>query len=51
MFEEQGRQVTVFAEREQVLLMEGINVGLGVVLDDAVGDDNRTALIRSSDSI
>ena len=51
MFEEQGRQVTIFTEREQVLLMEGINVGLGVVLDDAVGDDNRTALIRSSDSI
>ena len=51
MLEEQSRQVTIFTEREQVLLMEGINVGLCVVLDDAVGDDDRTALIRSSDSI
>ena len=50
MFEEQDRQVTTFTEREQVL-MDGINAGLGVVFDDAVGDDNRMALIRSSDSI
>ena len=50
MFEEQDRQVMTFTEREQVL-MDGINAGLGVVFNDAVGGDNRTAPIRSSDSI
>lgn len=51
MLEEQSRQVTILTKREQVLLMEGINVGLGVLLDDAVGDDDWTALVRSTDSI
>jgi len=51
MLEEQSRQVTILTKREQVLLMEGIDVGLGVLLDDAVGDDDRTTLIRSTDSI
>jgi len=51
VLEEQSCQVTIFTKRKQVLLMEGINVGLGVLLDDAVGDDDRTALIRSTDSI
>ena len=51
MLEEQSRKVTILTEREQVLLMEGINVGLCIVLDDAVGDDDRTTLICGSDSV
>lgn len=31
--------------------MEGINIGLCIVLDDAVGDDNRSTFIRGSDPI
>lgn len=50
MLEEKRGQVAVLAETEQVLLVERVDVVLGVVVDDEIGDDERPALVRRADA-
>lgn len=41
MLHEERSQVTIFTEREQVLLVQSVDVTFGVVVDDTVGDNDR----------
>lgn len=45
------RQETILSEREQILLVQRINVGLGVLVDDAVRDDDRATLVSRANTI
>jgi hypothetical protein len=45
------REVSVLAEREEVLLVEGVDEVLRIVVDDALGDDDRSALVGGSETV
>lgn len=45
------RQETIFTEREQILLVQGVDVGLGVFLDDSVRDDDRPSFVGGTDAV
>jgi hypothetical protein len=47
----QRRQEPILSEREQVLLVQSVNVGFRVFLDDAVGDDDGPALVRGPNAV
>ena len=51
VLEQECREVTIFTEREQVLLVQGIDKRLSVLLDDSVRDDDRATLVGSTDSV
>ncbi len=51
VLEHQSRKVTIFTEGEQVLLVQGVDVRLGVLFDDAVGNDDRTSLVCCTDTV
>ena len=40
-------EVTIFAEMEQVLLVEGIDFAVTILIDDRIGDDQWFAFISS----
>ena len=46
-----SRQVSIFTKREQVLLVQRVDVGFRVLLDDAVRDDDGPTLVRGPDTI
>ena len=50
MLEQERGEVAVLAEAEQVLLVQRVDVVLGVVVDDEVGDDQRPALVGRADA-
>lgn len=47
----ESREISIFSEREQVLLVEGVHNVLGVVVDDAIGDDERSTLVGRSNTV
>ena len=51
MFHQECSQEAIFTEGEKVLLMQGVNVGLGVLFNDSVRDNDRTTLVGCSDTI
>ncbi len=51
MLEHKSCQVTIFTQREQVLLVECVDIWFGVFFDDAVGDDNWPALVCRPNAI
>ncbi len=51
VFHHERREVTVFSEREQVLLVQGVDIWLRVFVYNPAGDDDRSALIGCSDSV
>lgn len=51
MLHQQRRQESIFTQTEQVLLVQGVDVGFGVFLDDAVADDDRTTLVGRANSV
>jgi hypothetical protein len=51
VFQEERRQETIFTEREQVLLVKRIYVAFSVLVDDTVGDDDRSALVCGTDTV
>ena len=51
MLEKQRCQETIFSEREQVLLMQRIHIRLGIFVNDAVGDDDRSPLIGGTNAV
>ena len=44
-------QETIFSERQQVLLVQRIDVGLRILLYDAVGDDDGSTLIGGTNAV
>ena len=46
----ESRQETIFTEREQVLLVQGVHVRLGVLVDDTVRDDDGTSFVGGADA-
>lgn len=44
-------QESILSEREQILLVQRIDIGLRVLLDDTVGDDDGPSLVGSADTI
>jgi hypothetical protein len=48
---EERRQEPIFTQREQVLLVKRVNIGLSVLVDDTVGDEDRTALVSGTNTI
>lgn len=51
MLHHERGEVSIFSEREQVLLMECVDVRLGVLIDDQRGDDDRSTFVRRSDTV
>ena len=45
------RKVSILAEREQVLLVKGIDVTIRVFYDDPVGNNERAALVGGTDPV
>jgi hypothetical protein len=45
------RQKTIFPKRQQILLVESVDVGLRVFVDDAVRNDDRSSLISCPNAI
>ena len=51
VLEQESSQVTIFTKRQQVLLVQSINVWLRVLLDNSVGDDDRPSLVGRSNPV
>src|ERR1700722_164744 len=51
MLYHQRCQVAIFAEGEQVLLVKGVEVGLSVFIDDAIGNNNRSTFVGRTDTV
>ena len=51
MLEQQRRQETIFSERQQILLVQGIDVWLGIFFDNAVGDDDGATFVVGTDAV
>ena len=51
VLQHEGREVTIFTEGEQVLLVQGVDIRFGVLLDDTVGYDDRATLVCCTDSV
>jgi hypothetical protein len=47
----QSRQVSIFTQGKQILLVQGINIRFGVRLNDERGDDDGSTLVGCPDSI
>ena len=51
MLHHQRRQVSIFAEGKQILLVKGVDINLGVLINDSGGDDDGTALVGGSNPV
>jgi hypothetical protein len=51
VFHQESGQETIFTEREKILLVKGVNVGLGVLVDNTIRDDDWTAFVSSSNAV
>ena len=51
MLEHQSRELTIFTEGEQVLLVQRVNMAFRIVVDDTVRNDDRTALVSSTNPV
>ena len=44
-------QETIFTKGKQVLLVQCVYIPFGVLIDDMVGDDDRSAFVRGMDKV
>lgn len=51
VLQQESGQVTVFTERQQILLVQSVDIGFRVLLDNSIGDDDWSTLVSSSDSV
>ena len=51
VLEKESGEVTIFTKRQQVLLVQGVNIGLRILLDDAIGDDDRPSLVSCTNPV
>ena len=47
---DQGRQETIFTQRKQVLLVQGVHVRLGVLVNYTVRDDDGTSFVGGANA-
>ena len=45
------REETIFTKGEQILLVQGVDVTFGVVVDDADGDDDRSIFVGCTNPV
>ena len=51
MFHRKSGQELIFSKREQILLVEGITVGFGILFDDPIGDDDGPTFVCSTNAV
>lgn len=51
VLEHEGGEVSILSEGKEVLLVEGVDDGFRVIVDDSLGDDDGSSLVGSSDSV
>ena len=51
MLHEERRQEPIFTQREQILLVKRVDIGLSVLVNDTVGDEDRTALVSGTNTV
>lgn len=51
VLQEKRRQEPIFTQREQVLLVKRVDIGLGVLVNNTVGDEDRTTLVRGTNTV
>jgi hypothetical protein len=51
MLQDQGSEVSIFTEQEQILQMQGIYPVLGVIVDDLVGNEQWFVRVRGAQPI
>lgn len=51
VLQQECRQISIFTKREQILLVERVDIAFSVVIDNSVRDDDGTPLISSTDTI
>lgn len=51
VFHHQGRKVSILSKGEQVLFVKSVDVGFGIVVDNSLGDDDRSSFIRCPKSV
>ena len=48
MLHEERRQEPIFTQREQILLVKRVDIGISVLVNDTVGDEDRTAFVSGT---
>lgn len=51
MLHKESGQESIFSKREQILLVQGINVGFGILFDDPIGDDDWTTFVCGTNAV
>ena len=51
MLHRKSGQESIFSKREQILLVEGINVGFGILFDVLFGNDDGTTFVCSTNAV
>ena len=51
MLHQQGSQETIFTKGEQILLVQGVDIGFSVFFDDTVGDDDWATLVGCTNPV
>jgi hypothetical protein len=51
MLHKKSGQESIFSKREQILLVQGINVGFGILFDDPIGDDDWTTFVCGTNAV
>lgn len=51
MLHEQCRQETIFAQGEQILLMQGVDMVLSVLINDSIGYDEWSTFISGTNPV
>lgn len=50
MLQNESREISIFSEVEQVLLVEGVDIVLSIVINHKIGYKQRAALVRCTQS-
>jgi hypothetical protein len=51
MLHQERSQEAIFSEGKKVLLMQGVNIGIGILFNNSSRDDDGTTLVSCSDTI
>lgn len=51
MLDHERCQITIFTKREQVLFVKSIDVAFRIIINDAVGNNDRATLVSCSDPV
>src|SRR5690606_36567792 len=51
MLNHQSSEVTIFTERQKILLVKSVHIAIGISFNNLVCNDERAPLIRSSETV